>query len=65
VSNIIVPVGICAKNSIIGVRSELSLDLVEAAQDQGEVVVRGQELTEGLRPQPVAGDGGMTGWGLS
>jgi|SRR5262249_3133909 len=40
-------------------RASLALDLVEAAEDQGKVVVGGQELTEIMRPQPVVdGDGG-------
>jgi hypothetical protein len=40
-------------------RASLALGLVEAAEDQGKVVVGGQELTEIMRPQPVVdGDGG-------
>ena len=40
-------------------RASLALDLVEAAQDQGEVVVGGQELTEEEAP---AGGGRGVPW---
>src|SRR5262249_39263086 len=44
---------------------ELALDLVQAAQDQGETVVGGHDFTASEEEAPAGGMGGMPGRGRS